>query len=217
LPANLFRWYPSISVSTAFLSTLRGCTGITSLPADLFRYNTSVINFRATFRESGITSIPVDLFRYNTAVAADGFYDTFRGCTGITSIPADIFRYNVNVSTNGFYYTFGSCSNLATLPALLFKYNVACTSFQDVFRVCNKLQLRADLFFDTGEESTRFLNQSVVFTDAMRIGTFTGDQGTAPALWDCDFGTGTPTKTNCFAGHSTDSVDNYGDIPADWR
>jgi hypothetical protein len=218
LPANLFRWYPNISVSDAFLSTLRGCTGITSLPADLFRYNTSVVNFRGTFRESGITSIPVDLFRYNTLVAANGFYDTFRGCTGITLIPADIFRYNVNVSTDGFRYTFGSCTNVAILPALLFKYNVACTSFQEVFISCNKLQLRADMFFDTGEASTRFLDQSVNFTDAMRFSTtFAGSQGTAPALWGCTFGTGTPTTTNCFTGHSTSSVDNYGDIPTDWR
>jgi hypothetical protein len=55
------------------------------------------------------------------------------------------------------------------------------------------------------------------FTECFKlISAFTGTQGTAPDLWDCDFGTETPTTTNCFTGHSTDSVDNYADIPTAW-
>jgi hypothetical protein len=88
-------------------------------------------------------------------------------------------------------------------------------SFVSVFQNCNKLQLRADIFFPAGQEGTRFLNQTVDFTSAFAIGTFTGTQGTAPALWTCDFGTGTPTKTSCFTGHTTSSVDNHAAIVAD--
>jgi hypothetical protein len=218
LPADLFRYNTLVSAS-GFFATFNGCTGLTSLPADLFRYNTlvSTAGFYATFNGcTGLTSLPADLFRYNTAVSTGGFRDTFRGCTGLTSLPADLFRYNTLVSTNGFFATFLGCTGLTTVLALLFKYNTACLSFQSVFQNCDKLQLRADLFFDTGEASTRFLDQSVIFTDAMRIGTFTGTQGTAPALWDCDFGTGTPTTTNCFTGQTTSSVDNHADIPTAW-
>jgi hypothetical protein len=203
-----------------FQSTMNGCSGLTSLPENLFRWypNLAASVFYETFRNcTGLISLPANLFRYNTGATTHSFYRVFYGCTGLTSIPEDLFRYNINVSASGFFGVFENNSNLTTVPARLFKYNTSCLSFGAVFKNCNKLQLRADLFFDTGEESTRFLNQSVNFAEAMRIGTFTGTQGTAPALWDCTFGTGTPTKTNCFTGHTTSSVTNHGDIPADWR
>jgi hypothetical protein len=46
---------------------------------------------------------------------------------------------------------------------------------------------------------------------------FTGTQGTAPELWNYDFGTGTPITTDCWQGHSIASLTNYNDIPGDWR
>lgn len=47
----------------------------------------------------------------------------------------------------------------------------------------------------------------------------TGTQGTAPELWNCSFGSGTPTKTACYGGvgNSGTSLDNYADIPSDWK
>jgi hypothetical protein len=246
LPANLFRWHPTITAnafrltfsgctalsslpddlfryntevtSDAFNGTFFNCTSLTSIPTDLFRYNTKVstLGFAATFRNTRVVSIPTNLFRYNTLVSSNGFERVFSEDNALTSLPTDLFRYNVNVSTSGFTNAFKDCTALASVPALLFKYNTACTSFSSVFQNCNKLQLRADLFFDTGEASTRFLDQSVNFADAMRIGTFTGTQGTAPALWDCTFGTGTPTTTTCFTGHTTSSVTNHADIPTPW-
>ena len=72
------------------------------------------------------------------------------------------------------------------------------------------------MFFRPGEESTRFLNKPVNFTEAMHIGTFAGTQGTAPALWDCSYGTGTPTTTTCFTGQTSASVTNYASIPTAW-
>ena len=117
---------------------------------------------------------------------------------------------------SNFQSTFHSCTGLTSLPTDLFRYNIACTSFNNVFRNCNKLQLRSDIFFPAGGESTRFLNQSIDFTSAMSIGTFTGIQGTAPALWDCSYGTGTPTTTTCFTGQTSASVTNYASIPTAW-
>ena len=218
IPVDLFRYNTAVS-TTGFNAIFYGCTGITSIPVDLFRYNTAVSTsgFQAAFQGcTGITSLPVDLFRYNTLVSTSGFQQTFYGCTGITSLPVDLFRYNTGVSTSGFASTFIFCTGLASLPANLFRYNTACTSFRQVFNTCNKLQLRSDMFFQPGEESTRFLNKSVDFTDAMRIGTFTGTQGTAPALWDCTYGTGTPTTTTCFTGQTSASVTNYASIPTAW-
>ena len=36
---------------------------------------------------TGLTSLPVDLFRYNTLVSTEGFYQTFRGCNKLTLNP----------------------------------------------------------------------------------------------------------------------------------
>ena len=175
-----------------FSSTFYGCTGLTSLPTDLFRYNTAVSSsgFYATFYNcTSLTSIPTDLFRYNTAVSSSGFYRTFQNCTGLTSLPTDLFRYNTAVSSSGFYRTFHGCT---------------------------KLQLSPYIFFSAGEESTRFLNRVSNFQECFYLTSFSGSQGTAPALWNCDFGTGTPTKTDCFQGHSSSSLSNWANIPADW-
>ena len=205
-----------------FSFTFYGCTGLTSLPTDLFRYNTAVSTwgFRATFDGcTGLTVLPTDLFRYNTAVSTSGFYYIFNGCTGLTSLPTDLFRYNTAVSTSGFRQTFNGCTGLTSLPTDLFRYNTAVSTegFYSTFYGCGKLQLNSWIFFATGEEGTRFLNRVSDFTSCFRFtGAFTGTKGTAPALWDCSFGTQTPVTTDCFTGHSTDSVDNYASIPTAW-
>jgi hypothetical protein len=160
------------------------------------------------------------LFRYNTAVSGSGFYRTFRDCTGLTSIPADLFRYNTNVSSSGFYVTFNGCTGLTSIPADLFRYNTAVSGsgFYKTFEGCNKLQQRADIFFASGEESTRFLNRVSNFEGCFDLtAAFSGTKGTAPALWDCTYGTATPVTTNTFDGHSADSVDNFASIPEAWK
>ena len=221
LPTDLFRYNTAVSTS-GFFQTFYGCTGLTSLPTDLFRYNTAVSTwgFRATFDGcTGLTVLPTDLFRYNTAVSTSGFYYIFNGCTGLTSLPTDLFRYNTAVSTSGFRQTFQGCTGLTSLPTDLFRYNTAVSTegFYSTFYGCGKLQLNSWIFFATGEEGTRFLNRVSDFTSCFRFtGAFTGTKGTAPALWDCSFGTQTPVTTDCFTGHSTDSVDNYASIPTAW-
>ena len=204
-----------------FERTFYDCTDLTSIPTDLFRYNTAVSTngFSYTFyRCTGLTSLPTDLFRYNTAVSAQGFYSTFCGCTGLTSIPTDLFRYNTAVSASGFSYTFYGCTGLTSLPTDLFRYNtaVSASGFSYTFYGCTKLQLNSTIFCASGDEDTRFLNQSPDFTSCFDIAIFSGTKGTAPALWDYDFGTGTPVTTDCFDGHSTTSVDNWADVPSAW-
>jgi len=220
LPTDLFRYNTLVSAS-GFLNTFYNCISLTSLPADLFRYNTlvSTSGFSNTFYNcSSLTSLPADLFRYNTLVSTSGFYNTFFNCSSLTSLPADLFRYNTVVNT--FKNTFKGCSNLETIPNGLFKYNttVSTIAFDSTFDGCNKLQINPWTFYLDGEQSTRFLNQSPNFTNCFNRTTFTGVQGTAPDLWNCDFGTGTPTKTDCFNGdgNNTTSISNYASIPVEW-
>ena len=205
-----------------FSNAFYGCTGLTALPTDLFRYNTAVSTsgFTSAFYGcTGLTALPTDLFRYNTAVSTYGFNRTFRGCTALTALPTDLFRYNTAVSTYGFNEAFYDCTGLTALPTDLFRYNTAVSAngFESTFHGCRKLQLNPWIFFATGEEGTRFLNRVSNFTNCFRLtAAFTGTKGTAPALWGCSFGTETPVTTTCFTGHSLDSVDNYASIPTAW-
>ena len=198
-----------------------GCTNLNSLSSDTTSGLTSVVNFQNSFTNcTSLTTIPSDLFKYATGITTNGFYQTFANCSGITSIPVDLFRYNTLVSTSGFQQTFYGCSNLETVPDLLFKYNtnVTTTGFYQTFMGCNKLQFNSLTFYDSGEQSTRFLNKVSDFTQCFYRTSFTGTQGTAPDLWSCNFGTQTPTKTNCFAeiGNDETSISNYADIPTAW-
>jgi hypothetical protein len=78
--------------------------------------------------------------------------------------------------------------------------------------------LSQNIFSQPEDYATRFLNRSVNFTEAFRnVGIAAGSPGIAPELWLYNFGTGTPTKTNCFAGSSLNTATNYADIPVEWR
>lgn len=207
-----------------FQSAFRGCDNLIELPNGPITGATlvSTEGFYQTFYYcTSLTSIPVDLFRYNTLVSTNGFNGTFRLCTSLTTIPAEIFKYNTLVSNNGFVSTFLGCTALTTIPEDLFRYNVNVSdyAFYSTFSDCTKLKLNPWIFYADGEQSTRFLNKNVNFSYCFDRSSYTNaEQGTAPDLWNCDFGTGTATKTDCFngAGNSLTSLSNYNDIPIEW-
>lgn len=166
---------------------------------------------------SGLTgSIPADLFRYNPGVTTNAYIGTFYGCTGLTgSIPADLCRYNPGATS--FDGTFYNCSGLSgDIPVHLLRYNIASLSFANTFYGCPNLRQNSEIFYADGEQATRFLNKSVNFTNCFRVASYTGAQGVAPDLWNCTFGTGTPTTTDCWQGHSAATVSNFASIPVAW-
>jgi len=213
IPDHLFDYNTAV---TTFQNTFSTCSAITSIPTDLFKYNIAATTFFGTFFNcSGLTSIPSGLF--DTNILVNTFASTFSGCNKITVIVADLFKYNTGVTT--FANTFQNCSVLATIPADLFRYNTLALTFTSTFNACVKMQQRIDIFYPVGESGTRFLDKSVIFTNCFTRTSFTGTQGTAPDLWNCNFGSGTPTKTNCYsgAGNSITSLTNYADIPTVWK
>jgi hypothetical protein len=202
---------------TIFESIFMGCSALTAIVSDLFKYNTAVTIFSGIFNgcnNISLISIPNDIFRYNIGVRE--FSGIFASCIRITSLNANLFQYNTLVTD--FNNAFSGCIGLTTVPSLLFKYNTEATTFLSTFSGCKKLQLNDTIFYSIGDSGTRFLNQSVDFNQCFYRSTFTGTQGTAPDLWNCNFGTGTPTKTSCFAGagNSLTSLDNYASIPSAW-
>ncbi|MGI6573145.1 MAG: PKD domain-containing protein [Fermentimonas sp.] len=138
--------------ATDFGSCFFKCHGLTSIPAELFKYNTQADNFNRCFIQCReLTSIPAELFRYNTQ--ARNFMVCFDGCQGLTSLPADLFRYNTQAET--FSSCFNRCIGLTSIPAELFKYNTQVTNFSNCFGFCEGLtSLPADLFRYNTEVTT---------------------------------------------------------------
>ena len=194
IPSDLFR-YNTLLASTAFFCTFAYCGKLAAIPVDLFRYNTLVgyRSFDSTFFGcESIVTIPPDLFRYNVLVGDRGFYSTFTGCHSLISIPPDLFRYNTQVGVDGFFGVFWYCDSLTTVPEGLFRYNTLCNNFTGAFWYCTKLQLNRKIFYEDGEQMTRFLNQGQISFDQcfalFATPAFQGVQGEAPDLWNCDCG-----------------------------
>jgi hypothetical protein len=138
-----------------------------------------------------MSSIPVDLFLEHRAVAVNAFRQTFRFCANLTSVPVDLFRYATLASTTSFNYCFNGCSNLATVPVGLFKYNSLSngSNFTGAFQDNVKLKLDSQMFYLSGEQTTRFVGAGAQdFGSAFSRSSFSGVQGTAPDLWNCDYG-----------------------------
>jgi hypothetical protein len=203
------------SSMTNISAIFAACDAITTIPSGMFDNMTSITNFEAIFEYcSGITAIPANLFDKNTLVQS--FYYSFAYCDNLTTIPPGIFNNLTNITTVA--AIFGGCSKLETIPTGLFKYNTKISTFLAAFQGDLKLTMDPWIFYNDGEQSTRFLNKSVIFSYFFDLSgfTFSGTQGTAPDVWNCNFGTGTATKLNAFKGTST-AVDNYASIPNEWK
>ena len=219
IPESLFNSATALT-TTAFNATFMGCSSLQSIPAALFQNQTLLTGsaFSGTFSNcTTLTTIPEDLFKYNTGMTTVAFVTTFSGCTGITTIPAGLFQYNIKISQ--VVSTFRNCTGLTEIPNGLYLHNILCTSFYNangLFEGCTKAKLNPYIFYNAGGETTRFLNQTVNFTNMFYRASYTGTQGTAPNLWACNFGTSSPTRTTCFggAGNSADSLSNYAAILA---
>ena len=100
-----------------FGETFKGCTGLTSIPEVLFKYNVNATNFGHTFYAcTGLTSIPEDLFKNN--VNATDFRDTFYFCRGLTSIPEKIIELGKKVKEKG-----GNVSSMFSFCTSASNYN----------------------------------------------------------------------------------------------
>ena len=134
IPENLFA---SNTAVTTFQRCFRNCTSLTSIPDNLFANNIAVTDFSNCFSGcTSLTSIPDNLFASNTAVT--DFHSCFYGCTGLTgSIPDNLFSSNTAVTD--FNTCFAYCSGLTSIPANLFSTNTAVTNFNYCFASCKGL------------------------------------------------------------------------------
>jgi hypothetical protein len=212
-PSDFFRY---LTGTTIFQGLNEGNINLvdSGIPTDLFRYNTQVYTVNGIFRGTSLTHDPVDIFKYN--ILLQDVSQAFRDCASLTGITdSNLFNYSNNLLYAE--YVFLNCSNLKTIPNGLFIKGV---DFVGTFQNCNKLQINPWTFYTTsGDTATRFLNMNTLFTDCFNRTSFTGTQGKAPDLWNCNFGIGTLTSTGCYAGTGNDgtSISNYASIPVAWK
>lgn len=206
----------SWGTATAFKSlAFSNYNKLTTLPNGPMPQYNNLTSLENLFYGTIITTIPNGIFDKNTQIV--NFSQTFRECYSISSIPTDLFKFNTSVTS--FAGVFYSCTNITTIPPDLFRYNTSCLDFRLALYYCYKSKLPSELFYRAGEQSNRFLNQSVLFDYFFWRPVNQGQQGVAPDLWNCDYGTGTPVKTGCYGGpgNSAASLSNYADIPAGWK
>jgi hypothetical protein len=212
IPSNLFS--ENVEV-TNFSGCFSDCGSLAAIPDDLFTSNIEVTSFRECFYGcTSIVAIPEDLFAFNTKVTS--FRECFYNCASITAISDGLFEHNEDVTD--FNSCFYGCSLLTTAPNSLFATNVDVTDFSYCFSGCYSLQQNPWTFYTDGQQATRFNGKIVDFTGCFERSAFAGSQGTAPDLWECDFGSGSATKTNCWygSGNSLTSLTNYYSIPDEW-
>jgi hypothetical protein len=193
------------------------CNGLTGSIPDGLLDNCPLITtmLGCWFGCSGLTAIPDGLLDNCPLITTMDrcWYE----CSGLTgSIPDGLLDNCPLITTmDRCWY---ECSGLTAIPDGLLDN---CPSIISIWRCwygCTRLQISPWIFYAPGEQTTRFLNKSVDFTDCFSRSSFTGSKGQVPDLWNCDVGTGTPIKTDCFvgAGNSLTSAVNYNNIPADW-
>jgi hypothetical protein len=213
-------------------------TSFTSLPADLFRYNTLISSdaFNFTFYGSDrIASTPANLWAYQAAATTEFARECFRGCSRLATINSGMTTSCSSVSTGAFNScfrdtkltspasdmfagctamsgllnaTFMGTTSITSVPGTLFQYNTSLTSFEHCFRSCSGITS-----FPTG------IFSYIAATIASTFYTFNGCSGmtnAADELWD----TGVYTKpistyTSCFAGAT--NLSNYASIPSGWK
>jgi hypothetical protein len=193
-----------------------GCTNLKSTGVGKILVKVGLADLAYLFSNcsnASFTSITSGLF--DNCVNLTSCVHVFSGCNKITTAPSGLLDNCVNLTgVNAFFYL---CTLLETIPANFFKGSLI-VSFRDALSMCSKLQLNKNIFYADGEQATRFKNKNTDFTRCFSRTSFTGIQGEAPDLWNCDFGTGTIITTDCFAGagNTLTSISNYESIPNAW-
>jgi len=191
-----------------------GCDNLVSIASNmnvLTHLNTAERMFIGC---SSLRAIPAGSFDGSTGIT--DFSWIFYNCTSLASIPSGLFDHNTAAIT--FSLAFYNCSSLTSIPSGLFRHNTAAINFDYAFSECTNVQLVADIFYPTGDCGTRFLDQTVDFSDMFYISSFTGTQGVAPDLWTCNFGSATPFTSQAYGGaNSSASLANYSSIPGTWE
>ena len=217
IPADLLAKLPAV---TNLSSCFSGCTALRSVPAGLFDKNTRITSFRRCFADcTALNSIPNKLFDNNTSVT--DFTGCFEG-SSMAVIPKGVFDNNKWVES--FENCFKDCLPLRAVPTGLFDKNTRATNFRRCFSGCLYLGMNEAIFSATKDYKQRFPNtyKKMDFRECFKgagsayvLPDMMAFTGSAPDLWNYDFGRAGYSSTDCFANVSF-YLNNYSIIPSAW-
>ena len=145
----------------------KNCTGITTIPENLFT-NDYPVTYDYMFKGcTGITAIPENLFKQNL-YSKEG---VFEDCTGITAIPENLLKYSNNNINNGGSYNnmFKGCTGITTIPDNLFYGYRGEQTCQSMFESCTNLKDLSQTFFDN---LTNNFNHDISYDGSQFIAMF---------------------------------------------
>jgi hypothetical protein len=163
-----------------------GCSANASLPATgkILVSGAGPTDLSSCFRSNALSgTLPSGMF--DNLTAATTLYRCFYGNASLTGIPSGFLDHLTALTTMTGCFT--SC-NILTIPAGLFDNLTLLTYFDTCFDANVNLRQRSTDLFPSGGESTRFIGKSINFSNCYRRSSFGGTQGTAPDIWNCDFG-----------------------------
>ena len=213
IPADLLAKLPAV---TSLSGCFSGCTALRSIPAGLFDKNTRITSFRRCFADcTALNSIPNKLFDNNTSVT--DFTGCFEG-SSMAVIPKGVFDNNKWVES--FENCFKDCLPLRAVPTGLFDKNTRATNFRRCFSGCLHLGMNEAIFSATKDYKQRFpnTNKKMDFRECFKgagSACLAVYAGSAPDLWNYDFGRAGYSSTDCFANVSF-YLNNYSIIPSAW-
>ena len=217
-----------------------GCINLTSLGVGcVLASGTGILTdgFTFTFTScTSLTSIPVDLFRYNTAVSTNGFNQTFYGCMKL-QVLSNTF-YEPGEEATRFLNQVSDFTSAFSRTSFTGTQGVAPNLWTCDFGETITLSLAPASDWVGGDTITGQTSgatalvvakvSSLVYKIKQHFGTFTlgeivGVTGTPSKLAQQGGANptfvGKPTSTSSFAGagNSIASLSNYASIPASWK
>ena len=132
IPEDLFKYKPTRKK----ISTFQECENLTSIPEELYKYNTEMEILVGTFLScNNLKSIPENLLKYNRKLKE--IHVSFSG-TGIESVPEGLFKYNKELLTIN--TIFSGSIKIESIPEGLFKENKKLVAISNIFQNCSKIE-----------------------------------------------------------------------------
>lgn len=236
IPDDLFKYaFNVIDLSNCF--TTYGCVPVfaKSIPDGLFDSCNKVTSFSGVFAYFlKIKSIPEGLFKNCPNVtAADNM---FKDCRSLEEIPEDLFASFSNATS--YNSVFGGCESLKHIPENLFATSPKATDFQGAFCNCKGIEeIPAKLFannpdIDTLRATFSYCDNLVKVPPTLldsntKITDFNDtfyrcksiedtENGDMSWLWKPRQNDPNINARGCFT-HCNNTLENYDNIPDDWK
>ena len=177
------------------------CSSLTVIPSTLKIPNSVTTCAFMFYYCSSLTTIPST---FTIPKSVTGCFYMFQGCSSLTAIPETLTIPNLVTNCSSI---FKGCSSLTTIPETLTIPN-SVTTCSYMFDGCSSLISDISNIWPSTWNYTGTINLAHMFSDCSKV------VGTVPAdkLWDSGK---TFSPAGCFSNCT--SLDNYAEIPDDWK